>query len=149
MPKTSIADSIVAWETALTNAKANATDIPGIEGYTGPLEQILADAKALSASLASRMALKQQDSRDRKVVMQQGNTVSRLRHVVKAFYGPHSERIIEFGGRPVRPTKNKAPVVPEEPPVVNPPGPEVAGSGAATDGKTAEATVVHANPDHP
>jgi hypothetical protein len=131
MPKTSIADAIVAWETALTNAKANATDVPGIDGYIAPLEQMLADLKALSAGLVSQVAQKQQGSRDRRVLMQQGNIqVSRLRSAVRAFYGPHSERIIAFGGRPVRPKTNKAPVVPEEPPVVTPPGPEVAaGSG--------------------
>jgi hypothetical protein len=145
MSKTSIADAIVAWETALTNAKANASDVPGIDGYIAPLEQMLADLKALSAGLISRVALKQQDSRDRKVLMQQGNIqLSRLRSAVRAFYGPHSERIIEVGGRPVRPKKNKAPVVPEEPPAVTPAGPEVAGGGVAAararpEGKEVEA----------
>jgi hypothetical protein len=132
MPKNSIADVIMAWETALTNAKMNATDVPGIDGYTAPLEQMLDQAKALSAGLASRYALKQQDSRDRKTLIQEGNVqVSRLRLALKAFYGPHSERIIEYGGRPIRPRTNKKPTVPEVPPPTPAPtpGPE-AGTGA-------------------
>jgi hypothetical protein len=128
MPKNSIADVIMAWETALTNAKMNATDVPGIDGYTAPLEQMLDQAKALSAGLASRYALKQQDTQDRKTLIQEGNVqVSRLRLALKAFYGPHSERIIEYGGRPVRPRTKKKPTVPEEPPPT--PAPE-AGTGA-------------------
>jgi hypothetical protein len=131
MSKNSISNAIMAWETALTNAKANATDVPGIDGYTAPLEQMLAQAKALSAGLVSRRALKQQDTQDRRTLIQEGNVqVSRLRLALKAFYGPHSERIIEYGGRPIRPRTNKKPTLPETPPPTTPstPAPE-AGSG--------------------
>jgi hypothetical protein len=158
MSKTSIADAILAWETALTNAKANATDVPGIDGYTAPLEQTLEQAKALSAGLASRNALKQQDSKDRKTLIQEGNVqVSRLRLTLKAFYGPHSERIIEYGGRPIRPIKNKKPTLPEEPPTPPPattPAPE-AGTGtpapaaSAAPAAPAKAAQEHEAPRNP
>jgi hypothetical protein len=128
MSKSSIAEAIVAWEKVLLNVKANAADAPGIDGYVAPLEKILDDAKNLSASLEARKAAKQQESKDRKVLMQMGNVqVSRIRSSLKAFFGPHSERIIEFGGRPVRPRKNKVPVVPETPPAApKTPAPEAA-----------------------
>jgi len=128
MSKSSIAEAIVAWEKVLLNVKASSPDAPGLAGYTAPLEKILDDAKNLSASLESRKALKQQESRDRKVLMQQGNKqVSRIRLSLKAFFGPNSERIIEYGGRPVRPRTNKKPVVAETPPAApKPPTPEVA-----------------------
>jgi hypothetical protein len=157
MPKNSIADAILAWETALTNAKANATEVPGIDGYTAPLEQTLEQAKALSAGLASRNALKQQDSKDRKTLIQEGNVqVSRLRLVLKAFYGPHSERIIEYGGRPIRPHSNKKPTVPEVPPPTTPPTPAPeAGTGTpapvppAAPAAPAKAVLEHEAPRNP
>lgn len=117
MSKTSIADAIVAWENALTNAKTSAAGVPGIEGYTAPLEQILAQAKGLTASLEMRKGVKQEESRERKILMQQGNLqVSRIRSAIKAFFGRNSERLVEFGARPVRPRTGKKPTVVVEPP---------------------------------
>jgi hypothetical protein len=118
MAKTSIADAITAWENALANAKTSAADVPGIEGYTAPLEEILAEAKILTARLESRKGVKQQESQDRKLLMQKGNTqVSRIRSAVRAFFGPRSERLVEFGARPVRPRTGKKPTLPAPPPV--------------------------------
>ena len=131
MPKSSIADSIVAWEKAVANARANAMDIPGMEGYLAPLEKILGDAKDLTARLDMRQGVKQQETKDRKALVQAGNVqVSRIRSAIKAFFGPNSERVIEFGARPVRPRKNKV----KKPEVTPPPGapgaplPEASGS---------------------
>jgi hypothetical protein len=145
MSKTSIADAIVAWESALANARTSATEVPGIEGYTAPLEQILADAKALTARLDDRKAVKQQETLERKILMKKGNVqVSRIRSAVKAFFGPNSERVIAFGARPVRPRTRKTPTEPAAPPQVPPaPAPEVAegsrpGAGTAP-GKENEA----------
>jgi len=137
MAKTSIAQAIVAWENALTNAKTGAAEVPGIEGYTAPLEQILAEAKALTARLDMRNAVKQQETLDRKNLMQKGNVqVSRLRSAIRAFFGPNSERLIEFGARPVRPrtrkksTEQAAP--PQAPAAAAPEVPEGSEPGAGT-----------------
>ena len=150
MSKTSIAEAIVAWEKLLLNVKASAADAPGIDVYAAPLEKMLADAKVLSASLESRKALKQQESKDRRVVIQKGNVqVSRLRSAIKAFFGPNSERLIEFGSRPVRGRTGKKPEQPEVPPPVETPpaGPVEA---KETDGKevkpATEATEAPRNP---
>ena len=57
----------------------------------------------------------------------QEERVALLATALKAFFGPNSERIIEYGGRPVRPRTNKKPVVAETPPAApKPPTPEVA-----------------------
>jgi len=151
MSKSSIANAIVGWEKALLNVKANAPAAPGLEGYTAPLEKMLDDAKNLSASLESRKALKQQESKDRKVLMQMGNVqVSRVRLALKAFFGPHSERIIEYGGRPVRPKANKRPVVPEIPPAVpETPAPEAAPKPEAAPPPAAVATPLPAIAEKP
>ena len=110
MSKTSIAQAIVAWEKALTNAKTEATEVPGIEGYTAPLEQILAEAKALTARLDIRKGVKQQETLDRNNLLKKGNVqVSRIRSAIRAFFGPNSERLIDYGARPVRPRSRKKP----------------------------------------
>jgi hypothetical protein len=135
MSKTSIAEAIVGWDKALLNAKTNATEVPGIQGYMTPLEEILAEARVLSASLEGRKALKQQESKDRRVLIQKGNVqVSRLRSAVKAFFGPNSERLIEFGSRPVRGRTGKKPEQEEVPPPVETP-PAGSVEAKATDGK--------------
>ena len=140
MAKTSIAQAIVAWESALTNAKTGATEVPGIEGYTAPLEQILAEAKALTARLDMRNGVKQQETLDRKNLMAKGNVeVSRLRSAIRAYFGPRSERLIDFGARPVRPRARKKSTEQSAPPQVPPaaaPGPEIPG-GSKPDAGTA------------
>lgn len=142
MAKTSIADAIVAWENALANAKASAAEVPGIEMYTAPLEEILAEAKDLTARLDMRKGVKQQETKDRQTLMQKGNVqVSRIRSAIKAFFGPNSERLVEFGARPVRPRTGKKPTVPVTPPVATPPAttPPPAGSGTPGTPKPAAA----------
>jgi hypothetical protein len=101
-----------------------------------PLEEILAEARALSASLEGRKALKQQESKDRRVVIQKGNVqVSRLRSAIKAFFGPNSERLIEFGSRPVRGRTGKKAEQPEVPPPVETPPAAPVEAAKATDSK--------------
>jgi len=138
MSKTSIADAIVAWESALTNAKTGATEVPGIEGYTAPLEQILAEAKALTARLEDRKSLKQLDTVERKSLMKKGNVqVSRIRSAIKAFFGPNSERVIAFGARPLRPRTGKRPTEPVAPPAAAP-GPKIPEGSTPDAGKGKE-----------
>jgi hypothetical protein len=135
MPRSSIGDAIAGWEKAVANAKANAMDVPGMDGYLAPLEKILADAKDVSARLDMRLGVKQQETRDRRALIQAGNfQVSRIRSAIKAFYGRNSERVIEFGARPVRPRKKKVQQPEATPPPVSqpgtsgPPSPEASGS---------------------
>jgi hypothetical protein len=142
MAKTSIAQAIVAWENALTNAKTGATEVPGIEGYTAPLEAILAEAKALTARLDMRKGVKQQETLDRNNLMKKGNVqVSRIRSAIRAFFGPNSERLIDFGARPVRPRtrkKSNEKAAPPQVPEAAAPEPEVPKPDAET-GKENEA----------
>ncbi|PYQ59361.1 MAG: hypothetical protein DMF53_18955 [Acidobacteria bacterium] len=123
MPRSSIADSIAGWEKAVANARANAMDVPGMEAYLAPLEKILADAKDLTARLDMRLGIKQQETRDRRALIQEGSfQVSRIRSAIKAFYGRNSERVIELGARPVRPRTGKVQQAKAKPPAVSPPG---------------------------
>ena len=129
MARSSIANSIAAWEKAVSNARANGMDVPGMDAYLTPLEKILADAKDLSARLDMRQGVKQQETKDRRALIQAGNVqVSRIRSAIKAFFGPNSERVIEFGARPVRPRTGKVQQAKAKPPVVSQPSPEASGS---------------------
>jgi hypothetical protein len=147
MPRSSIADAIVGWEKAVANARANAMDVPGMEGYLVPLEKILTDAKELTARLDMRQGVKQQETKDRRELIQAGKLqVSRIRAAVKAFFGPNSERVIEFGARPLRPRTKKVQQAKAAPPAASPntpgaPAPEASGShppAVAPDGKDAQ-----------
>jgi hypothetical protein len=123
MPRSSIADAIAGWEKAVANARANAMDVPGMDAYLAPLEKILADAKDVSARLDMRLGVKQQETRDRRALIEAGSfQVSRIRSAIKAFYGRNSERVIEFGARPVRPRTGKVKQPEVTPPPVSPPG---------------------------
>jgi hypothetical protein len=112
MSKNSIAQSLVAWENALANVKANAPGLPDLGVYAGALEKVLADAKELSAQLESQTGKKQQLAKDRQALMKAGTVaVARLRAALKAHYGFDSERLIDYGARPVRPRVRKTALV--------------------------------------
>jgi len=134
MSKSSIAQSLVAWDNALVNVKANAPDLPNLAIYTAELERVLGGARDLTAQLDAQTGKKQQLSKDRQVLMKAGVVaVARLRAALKAHYGFDSERLIDYGARPVRPrtrktalrkaSKAKAAPQPEPPPPSPPPGP--------------------------
>jgi hypothetical protein len=106
MPRTTIADFLVSWDNLLANVQANAAEVPDLAVYTAPLRQVLTETKDITARLDARRALKQQDSRDRRVLLHQGvAAAARLRAALKAHYGLDSERLIEYGSRPLRPRK--------------------------------------------
>jgi len=119
MSKQSIAYLVVAWETLVTNVKANGADVPGVDVYAPPMEEILARAKDLSARLDMRRAIKQQESKERRILIHQGRKqAARLRAALKAHFGVDSERLIEFGARPIRPRKRKSRETMDPPPPV-------------------------------
>jgi hypothetical protein len=108
MSKSSIARSLVGWENALVNVKTNAPDLPDLAVYTAELEKVLAAAKDLSAQLESQTGKKQQLAKDRQTLMKAGTkAVTRLRLALKAHYGLDSERLIDYGARPVRPRSRR------------------------------------------
>jgi hypothetical protein len=106
MPRTSIADTLIEWEKLLTNIKANGAEVPNVEIYTAPLEQALTEARDITARLDIRKGIKQQDSKDRKATLKRGvAAAARVRAALKAHYGLDSERLIDYGARPLRPRK--------------------------------------------
>jgi hypothetical protein len=97
------ADFVTDWEATLTNCRNRAAELPDLSSYIVPLETLLAEAKVLTARKKSLRGVKQQETLDLQEVMSNGREAAiRLRAALKAHYGPKSERLIEFGMRPLR-----------------------------------------------
>jgi|GEM_PF-1488885 len=132
MPKNSIANVIATWENVLVNVKAHAGEVPNLDVYTAPLEQLLASAKDFNARLDMRRGVKQEETKERRSLMLQGKKqVAKVRAALKAHFGIDSERLLEFGARPIRPRTKKNPATaptPATPPPQTPPAPH-GGSG--------------------
>lgn len=125
MPKNALAEIIVDWEKLLTNLQLRTAELPGLQAITSPLvpelEQLLAEVRAMSASLDAKAALKQQASKDRRELLKRGGRiVSRLRAALKAQYGVDSELLLEFGARPIRSRRRPASEVKSPQPGGNP-----------------------------
>jgi hypothetical protein len=58
MPKTSLADFVTDWEKLLKNVTDTATELPNIDVYKTPLDQMLAEAKDGLALAAARVGVK-------------------------------------------------------------------------------------------
>jgi hypothetical protein len=124
MPKNSIADQIVETQNLVITVKASAAEVPGIDLYIVPLEQVLEEAIAMNARLETRKGMKQQDVQDRRALLaKRRRLVSRVRAALKAHYGLESERLVEFGSRPIR-SRSKAKTSEGQVPTTNtPPAP--------------------------
>src|SRR3954452_12558372 len=96
--KNSIADQMVDHENLVVTARASATAVPGIDVYLTPLEQGVADLKALNPRVEPRKGVKQQEIQERKALLLKGKELaSRLRAALKAHFGLNNERLVEFG----------------------------------------------------
>jgi hypothetical protein len=116
MPKQSIADLITGFENLVATVKVSAADAPGLSVHIGPLEQLLADLKALNASIDTRKGVKQQGVQERRALIKQGKDLaSQARAALKAHFGLRNERLVEFGAKPVRARRKTPKTTPEEP----------------------------------
>lgn len=136
MPKNSIASVIATWENVLANVKVHTGEVPNLDVYTAPLEQLLASAKEMNARLDMRRGVKQEETKERRALMLQGKKqVAKVRAALKAHFGVDSERLLEFGARPIRPRTQKNPVTAPppttNPPPVVPPAQEIGSGGTA------------------
>jgi hypothetical protein len=118
----SIADQLTDWEKMVTNVDANRAELPDLEAYRGPLDQVLGEAKALEARIQIRRGIKQQEGKDRREVMRTGRFfAAKLRSALRAHYGFQSERLRDYGISPLH-TGKKQPAEPEKPePAPEPP----------------------------
>jgi len=113
------------WDQLGSGLKANAADLPHLDGHTGQLQDILTQAKDLLAEQKAQTASKQDLSRKVEALMGQGAKIaSFLRHGVRQHYGTRSEKLVEFDLLPFRgkakPATPAAPAPAVKPPVVAP-----------------------------
>jgi hypothetical protein len=121
MPKTSLADFVTDWEALLKNVGSNASELPDLDAYRAPLEQLLESAKDTIALSHSRRGVKQEETRTLRTIMTEGKDAAvKLRSAIKAHYGPRSERLIDYGMRPRR-SKPRASTASTPPPTASPP----------------------------
>ena len=126
MPKSSLADFVTDWEKLLKNVTDTSAELPNMDVYKNALDQLLGSAKDGLALAEARVGVKQQETKDRQALMKQGKeAASKLRSAIKAHFGLKSERLLQYGVKPIRsrPKKPAAAAAPATTPVTEKPKP--------------------------
>lgn len=120
----SFADFLTDWELLLSAVQSHGSELPDLSPYVESLSELLQEGRDLGARQQASRAQLALDAKRRRDLMPEGRAAaSRLRAAVKAFYGGHNERLVEFGVRPLRQHRSTPAEAP--PPPVGPP-PEIA-----------------------
>ncbi|HKI03493.1 MAG TPA: hypothetical protein VKK31_16055 [Thermoanaerobaculia bacterium] len=121
--KGSYAGFVSDCEKTLTNVKARAAELPDLSVYITPVEELLAETKAMGARQQSLQSVKQEETKKlQEVVVKAREAVVRLKAALKAHFGPKSERLVEFGMRPSR-KRTRSPESGKKPKPVDDPAP--------------------------
>jgi len=113
----SYAGLIRDWEKLLTSATERQDQLPNIEAFRQPVEQVLAEAKAIKSRQDAAAGDRQRATQELTEVITRGrDLVARMRQAVRAQVGLKNEILILFGVKPVRRRVRKttpaAPVIP-------------------------------------
>lgn len=91
------------WERLLSSLEANAGDFPQLEAYRAQLKAMLDGAREASAQQAALAAEKQETTQRLQSVLADGRKLANfLRNGVRQRYGNRSEKLVEFGLKPLR-----------------------------------------------
>lgn len=105
------------WRTVANGTAANALDLPGTEVQRVSLEGVIDEVDKLLAEQAVLRASKQAASQRLRVLINQGGKLSTvLRAIVKQRYGHGSDKLVEFGIKPLRSRPRPTVVPPTAPP---------------------------------
>jgi len=103
MPKNSRAEFIVDAKKLSAAYLANAADLPGLDPLHQELATLLPELEALGILQDAQTAAVQQTTLEIEERLARGRlVVTRLRNVVRGFYGTRTEKVVEFGIRPFR-----------------------------------------------
>jgi hypothetical protein len=121
MPRASFGEVMKDREKLLATVAANKDDLQHLESYRTQLEVEVAGAKSASIRQSTLQAEVQQTTRDLEGFLSRGADLeNRLRTGIRSRYGNRSEKLTEFGMRPLRKRKTslkeKAPQVTKEKP---------------------------------
>lgn len=105
MSKKALADHLGEWEKLAATVEHNAEDLQAYQEYVGVLRAAAAAAREAKQRQLALRAAAQQASRDLEVAVDKAKDYeARLHRGVFATYGRKSEKLIEFGLSPRRPT---------------------------------------------
>ncbi|HSS47350.1 MAG TPA: hypothetical protein VLX28_00255 [Thermoanaerobaculia bacterium] len=115
-----LGDRAKTWRTVSGSVAANAADLPQAAIPLAALDRILAETDQIFVEQAALRASKQLTSQRLQVLFDQGDKLTTvLKVIVKQHYGNGSDKLVEFGIRPLR-TRSKAAVVPPTTPAPGP-----------------------------
>ena len=114
------ADRFKIWRQAAASAAANASEVPQAELTRGSLDQVIVEVDKILIEQSALRASKQLSSQRLQTLVDQGDKLTTvLKVIVKQHYGSGSDKLVEFGIKPLR-TRPKATV---EPPATPTPAP--------------------------
>jgi len=115
MSETSWAGIMSAWGRLLAAVDANREDLLQVEDFRVQLEASLADLRILHARRATLQREMLVRTKELRVLADQGKDLAvRIRHMVRARYGFRSQKLRQFGIKPVdrrRPRNRSAPKI--------------------------------------
>lgn len=99
----SFADFIHDWEQLLAALDTNGGELPDISVHRQPLEQVLVNAKSISARQDAHRAGLGLATRELEAVMLDGrDAANRVRNFLRSHYGVRSDKLTEYGVKPLR-----------------------------------------------
>lgn len=111
----SYADIVRDWEGLLDAVLRSPEVQAGVEPERLALEQWLSQVRALKARQEELTALRQQATQDLSTTVARGKEAAiQLRAIVKAKFGPRSERLVHFNMAPLRKRVRRPPVLEEK-----------------------------------
>lgn len=124
MSKKSLADHLLEWEKLAATVKHNAKDLRAYQEYVEILRTAAAEAREAKQRQLALRAAAQQASRDLEIALEKARDYeARLHRGVLSAYGVKSEKLIEFGLSPRRPTGRRKKTSPQ---------PETSGAASET-----------------
>jgi hypothetical protein len=121
MPKRksfSYGNTLSEWEQVTAAVTDNQADLPHLESRRDQLQAILEEARTIAQQQAIHTAGRQDMSRRLEDAIERGRKLTTfLRAGAKEHYGNRSEKLVEFGMKPLRMRSRPKPLDP-------PPGPE-------------------------
>lgn len=113
MSKKSLADHLAEWDKLAATSERNAKDLAAFQKYVELLRTAAADARDAKKRQVTLRAAAQQASRDLEdALVRARDYEARLHQAILGAYGRKSEKLVEFGLSPRRPTgprKKKSP----------------------------------------
>jgi hypothetical protein len=96
-------DTMADWEGLLSAVEANRSEIPSSDVFAAQLAAAVQEVQAIRARKSALRSEARELTKSLVGGLELGNDlVIRLRSWVRAWYGPHNEKLTEFGVKPIR-----------------------------------------------